>query len=520
MPDDFRSLVNRNAVSFPDRTFLIDPSCEPVLELRYGELRQKCCWFNQYLKQIGLSDSSKVGFLLDNGYWAVIVMMGTMYSGHVTVPLNAVASKSNLKHAVENARVEVIFTSDHYQALIDEIISDIERPIQKVVVDCNTGFEAADDTTDAGEPQLAVSPQTPAMILHTSGTVGLPKGAVLTHKNLIAGGRNVEVAHGLSADDRVYCVLPLYHINGEVVTCVAPQVTGSSVVMPRKFSRSCFWQHVKRYDCTWVSIVPTIAKYLLDEAHLNNDQFGAQEYPKLRFGRSASSAMPAGMLTDFEDTFQIPMIETMGLTETAAPILSNPMPPGIRVPGSVGIPYGNEVRVVDGDGKTVAANEVGEFIIRGQNVIKEYYNDRDATQSSFTQDGWFKTGDRGHRNADGYHFVTGRSKELIIKGGENISPREIDDVLYHHTSVLEAGAFGYPDENYGQIVAVAVVVKPGVECTEQELIEFCVQRLGRFRSPSRLFFVDDLPKGPSGKIQRLKVAESLIQQDRDQSSAN
>jgi len=441
-------------------------------------------------------------------------MMGTVYSGHVTVPLNAVASKSNLKYAIQNADVKVIFVSENYLELISEILSDIDFPIQTIAVDYKCGIEGAEDIPGkSGQFESPVSPDFPAMILHTSGTVGLPKGAVLTHKNLIAGGRNVEVAHGLNADDRAYCVLPLYHINGEVVTCVTQLVTGSSVVMPRKFSRSGFWKQVKKFDCTWVSIVPTMAKYLLDEAHLNNDSFGTKEYPRLRFGRSASSAMPAGMLVDFEETFGIPMIETMGLTETAAPILSNPMPPGKRLPGSVGIPFGNEVKVVDDAGLEVSDNEVGEFFIKGENVIAKYYKDLKATRSSFTEDGWFKTGDRGYRNAEGYHFVTGRSKELIIKGGENISPREIDDVLYHHSAIREAGAFGYPDEDYGQVVAVAVVVKEGFECTPEELIDFCIQKLGKFRSPSRLFFVDDLPKGPSGKIQRLKVAELLIQQN-------
>ena len=206
------------------------------------------------------------------------------------------------------------------------------------------------------------------------------------------------------------------------------------------------------------------------------------------------------------------MLETMGLTETAAPILSNPMPPEIRIPGSVGLPFGNEATILNSEEEEMSANEIGEIVVRGANVIAEYYNAPEATASSFTQCGWFRTGDLGYRDEDGYFFVTGRIKELIIKGGENISPREIDDVLYHHDAVLEAGTFGLPDDTYGQVVAVAIVLKEGRDCTENELIDFCKLELGRFRCPSRIFFVESLPKGPSGKIQRLQVASSLIEQ--------
>ena len=510
MSESFRSLVDRNASNFSERTYLVDP--DSSLVLTYGSLQRRCRQFGQILKETGFDSPTKVGFLMDNGYWTTVVMLGTMYAGHVTVPLNAVASKSNLRYALKNADVEIVFVSENHLDLLADILPEDRSAIRQIVVNYESGFHDVKAECSADKLcDIPVCAQTPGMILHTSGTVGLPKGAVLTHENLIAGGYNVEIAHQLKSDDKAYCVLPLYHINGQVVTCVAPMLSGSSVVMPRKFSTKRFWKHVEQYQCSWVSIVPTMGKYLLDDAHKNDYELDLQRFPHLRFGRSASSAMPAGMHTDFEKTFKIPMLETMGMTETAAPLLSNPMPPGTRISGSVGIAFRNRVKVIDEHNRELSAGEVGQIVVKGDNVIREYYNDDEATKSAFTENGWFETGDLGYQDENGYFFVTGRIKELIIKGGENISPREIDDVLYHHSSVREAGTFGIPDETYGQEIAVAVVLKRGYHCTESELIDFCSTELGRFRSPKRIFFMNDLPKGPSGKIQRLQIANSIIE---------
>ncbi len=511
MSDTVRSLIDRNAIECSDRSYLTDPDSN--LTINYSEFRDSCLWFGAQLRSAGFLNSAHVGFLMDNGCWTTVVVMGTMYSGHVIVPLNAVASQKNLRFAIKNADVDIIFVGENYRSLLSEIMSEFSTEVQVITVDMDSGFQIADVSVQGPRtPQIPITVDSPAMILHTSGTVGMPKGAVLTHGNLVAGGMNVKLAHRLSGEDVAHCVLPLYHINGQVVTGMASLVSGSSIIMPRKFSITNFWEHVRQYECSWLSVVPTIAKYLLDDAHENDFVVSGSEFRKLRFARSASSAMPAGMHSDFEKTFGIPMLETMGLTETAAPILSNPMPPEIRIPGSVGIPFGNEVTILNSDEEEMSANEIGEIVVRGVNVIAEYYNAPEATASSFTQSGWFRTGDLGYRDEDGYFFVTGRIKELIIKGGENISPREVDDVLYHHDAVLEAGAFGLPDDTYGQVVAVAVVLKEGRECTENELIDFCKLELGRFRCPSRIFFVEDLPKGPSGKIQRLQVANSLVEQ--------
>ncbi len=509
MHNTFRALIDQCATELPDNQVIYDPDAQ--LSMTYGQLRTLCRKFAHHLSSISNEQDAHIGFMLDNSYWTFLIFMGTMYSGRTVVPLNVVASHQNLQFALTNAKVSVVFVSERYRPLLDDLLSDMDHKLRIEMVDMDTGFNMQTaDKVKAEFALLPVNPDSPAMILHTSGTVGLPKGAVLTHKNLITGGKNVTLGHQLVQQDVAYCVLPLYHVNGQVVTCVAPLISRSKVVMPHRFSVHRFWEHIQDCGCTWTSIVPTIAKYLLDEYDHACQKGMNVDIPQLRFARSASSAMPAGMHHDFEEKFDTPMIETLGLTETAGTIIANPMPPAMRKPGSVGIPFGTEAKIIGDDGCELPNNSVGEIIVKGDNNISEYYNAPEATALAFTADGWFRTGDLGYQDEDGYFFVSGRSKELIIKGGENISPREIDDVLYHHDKILEAAAFGFPDENYGEVVAVAVVLKTGSQCTVDELVEYCRHSLGDFRVPSRIFFVDELPKGPSGKIQRLEAARSLI----------
>jgi long-chain acyl-CoA synthetase len=313
-------------------------------------------------------------------------------------------------------------------------------------------------------------------------------------------------AHRLSPDDRGLCSLPLYHINAEIVSAVAPLFTGGSMVMPHRFSVSNFWDLISTHRCTWFSVVPTIISYLASKTTIKDKNLHLDQ---VRFGRSASSALPTALHRSFEKNFGISIIETMGLTETAAPVFSNPLDPKKRKYGSPGQAVGNRVKIVDGTGKEVAPDVVGEIMVKGDNVMKEYYKAPMETSDAFEPGGWLRTGDMGYLDKDGFVFVTGRLKELIIKGGENIAPREIDEALYRHPAVLEAAAVGIPDPHYGEEILACVALRPGKTCSESDMIIHCRKHLGNFKTPKTVEFLPDLPKGPSGKIQRLKLPEIL-----------
>jgi long-chain acyl-CoA synthetase len=370
-------------------------------------------------------------------------------------------------------------------------------------VDAPELFAQESGPARASAPAPAVTADSPALLMYTSGTTGLPKGAVLTHGNLLAAARAVSAWHGLTPDDRVLSSLPLYHINGQVIATVTPFVSGGSIVAPHRFSTTNWWQLVKWHRPTWINVVPTIIAYLLNAAEPGSTYC----YPHVRFGRSASAPLPPAQHRAFEKTFGIGVIEAMGMTESASVVFCNPQEPAARRLGSPGLPCGVEARVVDRDGNVLPANATGELMLRGPNVMRRYYKAPEQTAATLAADGWLSTGDLGHRDDDGFYYVTGRIKELIIKGGENIAPREIDEVLLAHPAVLEAAAVGIPDPHYGQEIMACVVLREGMPCGEDDLREFCLPRLGRYKTPKQFRFVTDLPRGPSGKVQRLKLLE-------------
>jgi long-chain acyl-CoA synthetase len=354
---------------------------------------------------------------------------------------------------------------------------------------------------DAG----SIIPGQPAMLMYTSGTTGVPKGALLSHANMLSAGRAVAQSLALTPADRVLSSLPLYHINGQCIATVAPLVSGGSIVMPHRFSASQWWPLVERYRPTWLNMVPTIIAYLLNGPELTPQQAAAAH--GIRFGRSASAPLPPEQHRAFEARFGFSVIEAMGLTECSSVAFTNPLERGERKYGSPGRPVGVEARVVDREGKPVADGVQGEIELRGPNVMRGYFNAPEASAAALRAGDWLATGDLGHRDRDGFYFITGRLKELIIKGGENIAPREIDEALIAHPAVLEAAAVGVPDAAYGQEILACVVVKPGAVLGEDELRAHCLATLGRYKTPRYLRFVDALPKGASGKVQRLKLVD-------------
>jgi long-chain acyl-CoA synthetase len=429
-------------------------------------------------------------------------------------PVNLLSQPAQMRYVLEHSDCKLVFAAPDWEERVRGIVAGLGREVAVVVVDPNAATLAesaaagsADGAPGATASALPASAEPPspdalALLMYTSGTTGAPKGVMLTQRNLAANAEAIALEHGLSASDRVLAVLPLYHINAFAVTMLAPLASGGSLAMAPRFSAARFWGQATASHCTWINVVPTIISYLIEGAVPPREQTAA-----LRFCRSASAALAPEHLRGFEERFGIGIIETMGLTETVAPAFSNPLDSALRKVGSVGRASGCTACVIDAALAPVADGSTGEIAIRGPNVMRGYYKNEAATLASFTPDGWLRTGDLGHRDADGFFFVTGRIKELIIKGGENIAPREIDEALLGHPAVLEAAAVGIPDLHYGQQIMACVVLREGHTCSEAELREFCERHLGRYKTPSVFRFVDALPRGPSGKVQRLKLLD-------------
>lgn len=499
-----RYYIDLHAQNQPDKAYLIAP--ETGLELTYRQLKTDSENLGRFLMQYGLRKGDKVTLMLHNGYQTARLLLGVMYGGFVISPINLLAQQSQLEYVLDHSDTQAVFVAEEYRERLNTALSKVRRKVMVFPIDP----DAKSIFDEKKLPQVAlpnVSEDDDALLMYTSGTTGMPKGVVLTHKSVIAGGQYTSKAHELTTNDRVLCVLPLYHINGQIVTTVAPMVHGGSVVMPHRFSVSNYWELVSQYRCTWINFVPTIVSYLLNGPDPSAQNLNLKQ---LRFGRSASAPLPPELHKEFEKKFGISLIETFGMTETAAPCFSNPLEPAKRKYGSPGPAFGNEAKIIDPNtGKTLPPNQPGEMMVRGDNMMKGYYKAADITAKTLDLDGWMHTGDLGYIDEDGFVFVTGRLKELIIKGGENIAPREIDEALLKHPAILEAAAVGIPDKNYGQEIMACVVLKPDYDCSVKELLEFCRTELGNYKTPKVLKIIESLPKGPSGKVQRLKLLENL-----------
>ncbi|MFZ9111406.1 MAG: AMP-binding protein, partial [Burkholderiaceae bacterium] len=440
---------------------------------------------------------------MPNGIGTLASLLGCMANNYSVNPINLLCTEDQMRYIVDHSEAQALIVSSEWETRAKALLSD--RPNMALLL---MGPHSLDMPIiqKAAQEDLAMGahPAELALLMYTSGTTGRPKGVMLTHTNLLSNAASISKEHALKADDRVYAVLPLYHINAFGVTMMATLWHGGSLAMPPKFSAKQFWSQVKDFECSWMNVVPTIISYLIDQGPTSQSQ-----EVRLKFCRSASAPLPPEHHKAFEEMFGIGIIETMGLTETVAPSFSNPLGPGQRKIGSVGRPSGCEAVIADEQGRPLAAGETGEVIIRGPNVTMGYFKNEEGTASAFFPGGWLRTGDLGQMDADGFFFITGRIKELIIKGGENIAPREIDEILLQHPSVLDAAAVGVPHKHYGQDIAACVILKEGQSAQPEELIDWVKTRLGAFKAPSQIQLVTDLPRGPSGKVQRLKLVDTF-----------
>jgi acyl-CoA synthetase (AMP-forming)/AMP-acid ligase II len=494
-PGTVFALVEHQAATRPDAVYAL--GCEDGRSVDFAALRAHCRATCALLERAGVAAGDTVAFVMPNGLQTLLLLLGAMYGGRCVNPVNLLSQPEQMRYVLEHSDCKLVFVAPDWEARVRALLDGIARPVALQVVD-----PAAAEMPAAAGAVAPPAPEATALLMYTSGTTGRPKGVMLTQANLAANAQAIATEHGLGPADRVLGVLPLYHINAFAVTMLAPLAHGGSVAIAPRFSATAFWPQVQAQRCTWINVVPTIISFLLEgEAPPPGATDG------VRFCRSASAALPPEHLRGFEQKFGIGVIETMGLTETVAPAFSNPLAPALRKLGAVGRASGCEARVIDADLQPVPDGSSGEIAIRGPNVMRGYYKNPEATAAAFTPDGWLRTGDLGHRDADGFFFVTGRIKELIIKGGENIAPREIDEALLQHPAVLEAAAVGVPDKHYGQEILACVVLREGMACDEPALRAFCLDRLGRYKTPAQFRFVAELPRGPSGKVQRLKLLD-------------
>jgi acyl-CoA synthetase (AMP-forming)/AMP-acid ligase II len=471
-------------------------------DVTYNQLQQQVEALAGKLNQLGLGRGDRIAMALPNGLEMIASFLAASAVG-AAAPLNPAYRVDEFRFYLEDtgARAMIVPPSggdDARQAAGDETLV-IEADLDG---DGQVRFSSAGV---AGPPRAHEypNPEDIALVLHTSGTTSRPKRVPLSHSNLMISARNVAETYKLTEEDVSLCVMPLFHVHGLVASTLATLFTGGTVVVPTRFNPLSFWSTVRDHNVSWYSAVPTIHQVLLSRARAGTRPVGAEQ---LRFIRSCSSALPPQTMTDIEERFGVPVLEAYGMTEAAHQMSSNPLPPGPRKPGSVGCGTAVNIAILNEAGDLLPAGTTGEVAIKGPNVFSGYESNAEANAAAFTQ-GWFRTGDQGYLDGDGYLTLVGRIKELINRGGEKISPREIDEALLTHPAVAEAVCFGIPDRAYGEEVAAAVVLKS--EATEAELIAHCRVSLSDFKCPKVIHLVDAIPRTATGKIQRRNVAAEI-----------
>jgi acyl-CoA synthetase (AMP-forming)/AMP-acid ligase II len=447
----------------------------------------------------GVRRGDRVGMALPNGLTTIVAFLAAATAG-TAAPLNPGYKEDEFKFYLEDTDAKVLLLPPDGAEEARRAAGTV--PILTIAMDASG--------TVSLTPIAPGPPVTPpliddvALILHTSGSTGRPKRVPLSHANLTISAQNVARSYALTKHDVSLCVMPLFHVHGLVASTLATLATGGTVVVPAKFSPLSFWRVARDYGVTWYSAVPTLHQLLL--ARVEPGAAKPAGADKLRFIRSCSASLPPQVMHDLEAAFGAPVLEAYGMTEAAHQMASNPLPPGDRLPGSVG--RGTDVRVgiMDEHGKHLPVGERGEVVIQGPNVTRGYENNPDANASSFT-DGWFRTGDQGVLDENGYLTLVGRLKELINRGGEKISPREIDEVLLAHPAVAEAVCFGVAHPTWGEEVAAAVVLRGTT--TEAELLAYCRERLADFKRPKQIHTTETIPRTATGKIQRRVVAQAF-----------
>jgi long-chain acyl-CoA synthetase len=491
-------LLKERVNAAPNKPFLFSEADKR--QFTYKEFEAAVVRTANMLAAHGVRKGDVVSLLLPNSVEYVIAYFACWQLGALAGPINSLLKSQEIAYVISNSEAKALLVNSEFVPVIESIQNDLPT-----IIRFDNVAEATREYSPDPGPAAAIDLDHEAIIIYTSGTTGKPKGCLLTHGNVIANARQITSWLGFTEKDRLLTIMPLFHMNAVSVTTMSALYAGGSTVVSPKFSASRFWQIISDYQITSFGSVATMLSMLLSTypdgvpAGLKTDQ--------LRFAMCGSAPVPAEVLRRFEETFNCLVIEGYGLSESTCRSTFNP-PDQQRRPGSCGLPIGNEMRVVDEEDRDVPDGELGEIVLRGENVLKGYYKN-DAANAAAFRNGWFHTGDIGYRDADGFFYIVDRKSDMIIRGGENIYPREIDEVLYQHPDVAAAAVVGVPDNLYGEEVAAVVVLKPGAKTSEQEVIDYCKGRLADFKCPKRVHFIEDIPKGPTGKLLKRELAKML-----------
>lgn len=495
-------IISKGAADAPA---ILAPDRHP---LTFGALRDLAKETIARLNALGIGRNDRVAIVLPNGPEMAAAFL-TIAAAATTAPLNPAYRPDEFEFYLTDLKARALVLDAAGNEAAENVARKLGVPILRLEVDAAAPAGMFRLSGNAiGSPPASYGPAEPtdiALVLHTSGTTSRPKIVPLAGANIAASAKNIRTTLALTPADRCLNIMPLFHIHGLIAAVTSSLSAGASVVATPGFNALKFFQWLNQERPTWYTAVPTMHQAILARAPRNEESV---RRAKLRFIRSSSSSLPPQVMAELETTFRCPVIESYGMTEAAHQMASNPLPPRARKPGSVGPAAGPEMAIMDLNGALLGADEVGEIVIRGPNVTAGYEANPKANAEAFAH-GWFHTGDQGTMDSEGYVRITGRLKEIINRGGEKISPREVDEVLMDHPAIAQVVTFAMPHAKFGEDVAAAIVFREGLKASEREIRDFCAARLADFKVPKKLVFLDEIPKGATGKLQRIGLAEKL-----------
>ena len=462
------------------------------------------------LNRLGIGRNDRVALVLPNGTEMASAFVAVA-AGATAAPLNPGYRADEFEFYLSDLKAKALVVERGSPSPALEVAAKLKIPVIEIVRAASDPAGVFELVPVAGGKTAATAtggyagPDDVALVLHTSGTTSRPKIVPLTQANVCASAGHIRDTLKLTAKDRGLSIMPLFHIHGLIGSVLSTLAAGGSVFCTPGFNALKFFAWMEEAKPTWYTAVPTMHQAIIGRAA--NNRATIERYP-LRFVRSSSSSLPPQVLQELQQVFSAPVLESYGMTEAAHQMTSNPLPPRACKPGSVGIAAGPEVAILNDAGKLLGPNATGEVVIRGPNVTPGYENNPKANAEGF-RDGWFRTGDQGMLDDEGYLTITGRLKEIINRGGEKISPREVDEVLMDHPAILQVVTFARPHPKLGEDVAAAVVLREGKSATEKEIREFAAKRLADFKVPRTILFLEEIPKGATGKLQRIGLAQKL-----------